>query len=113
MFPHTITIYHHDIINGADRYSKTVLSGFYVMQGKTVSDTQKGVDSKSQTTIISNAENAHFYGGKWTVSINDKVVLGVGKDIKSFRELKDCIAVSDIEINVCGSDVDNIVITGV
>lgn len=113
MFPHAITIYRHDIINGADCYSKNILSGFYVMQGKTVSDTQKGVDSKGQTTIISNVENARSCGDKWTVSINDRIVLGVGKDIKSFRELKDCITVSGIEINVCGSDVDNIVITGV
>lgn len=113
MFPHTITIYHHKIIKGTDSYSKTILNGFYIMNGSAVSDTQKGVDSRHNITIISNSENAHSFNNKWNVAINDKIVVGAGMDINSFKELNDCITVTGIEINVCGSDVDNIVIKGV
>mgnify|MGYP000822708212 CR=1 FL=1 len=113
MFPHTITIYHHDIINGVDNYKKTVLDGFYYSGGKTLSGTDKGIDSKGKVTIISNAENAHNFGVSWTVSVKDRIVIGVGKDIKSFKELGDAITVTDVAVNVCNSDVDNIVISGV
>lgn len=113
MFPHTITIYHHEIINGVDSYTKTVLSGFYYNGGKSLSGTDKGIDSKGKVTIISNAENAHNFGVSWTVGIKDKIVVGVGDDIRSFKELDNAVTVMDVAVNVCNCDVDNIVISGV
>ena len=113
MFPHTITVYHHDIIDGTDSYKKTVLSGFYYSDGKSIAGTVKGVDSKSKAIIISNAENARNFGVSWTVAIKDRIVIGEGKDISSFKELDNAITVTDVVVNVCGSEVDNIVISGV
>ena len=113
MFPDTITIYHHETKNGIDNYQKTILRGFYWCGGRTLSGTGKGIESKSETTIISNADNAHSYGSKWAVNIGDRIILGEGEDISSFKALNNAITVADIANHVCGSDVDNIVITGV
>lgn len=112
MFPHTITIYHHSTENGEDRYSKTVLKGFYWNAGKSLTGADKGAESEKATTIISNPENAHKYGTEWIIHLDDMVLLGEGKDITSFREIENAVTVIGIAVNVCGSDVDNIVITG-
>lgn len=111
MFPHTITIYHHSIENGEDKYDKTVLGGFYFNSAKGVSKDGKGISNDNATTIISNVENAHKYGTEWMIQPNDMVLLGVGNDITSFRELQNAFTVIGVAENVCGSDVDNIVIT--
>lgn len=113
MFPHTITIYHHEIVNNADTYQRTVLSGVYWYGGTSLSSSNKGIDSKGKVNIITNVENARNYGAGWTVNIGDKVVLGEGGEITSLKSLINAITVTDIAVNVCNSDVDNITIAGV
>lgn len=112
MFPHTITIYHHSIKNGEDKYDKTILEGFYFNAEKGISKDGKGVGNDNSATIISNAENARKYGIEWIIQPKDMVLLGEGKDITSFRELQNAFTVTGVAENVCGSEVDNIVITG-
>lgn len=43
---------------------------------------------------------------------NDMILFGEGEDITSFREIRNAVTVTGIAVNVCNSDVDNIVITG-
>lgn len=112
MFPHTVTIYHHSTENGEDKYIKTVLEGFYWNDKISLAAGNKGAESEKATTIISSPENAAKYGTDWTVQVNDMVRLGKGDDIKSFKELNGAVTVTGIAVNVCGSDVDNVVITG-
>ena len=112
MFPHTITIYHHSIENGEDKYERTILEGFYWNGSKSLTAADKGADSEKTTTIISNPENAHKYGAEWMIQPNDMIFFGEGKDIASFREIRNAVTVTGIAVNVCNSDVDNIVITG-
>ena len=111
MFPHTITIYHHSVENSEDKYNKTVLDGFYFNSAKGTAKDGKGAGNDNTATIISNVENARKYGTEWIIQPKDMVLLGEGKDITSFRELQNAFTVTGVAENVCGSEVDNIVIT--
>ena len=112
MFPNTITIYRHNVLDGADVYEKQILNGFY-WYGKAVqSATDKGVENSAQITVVSSPKMAQSYGDKWTVQVGDIIIKGKGDDIKSLRELSNQHIVDGVEVNVCSSDVDNIVISG-
>lgn len=114
MFRDSITIYHHSTTGGVDTYTKQYLDGgFYVMPSKTVYDGGKGFERTQQTTIVSSAEKAHTYGDKWHIALKDRVVKGKGGDITAWSDIPDAITVNSITENLCGSDVDNIEITGV
>ena len=113
MFPDKITIYHHDIVNNEDVYQKTTVNGFYWNESTALDDANKGIKSKKQVTIISSPENAHTYGSEWTVCIDDVIVKGKGGAITSLKEVENGVTVKGVAVNVCNSDVDNIVITGV
>lgn len=112
MFPHTITIYHHSIENGEDKYIKYILSGFYWNDEKSLSAADKGIKSTKEATIISNPENARKYGTEWNILPGDRVLLGIGENITSFKDLKEAVTVIGVAANVCNSDVDNVVIRG-
>ena len=112
MFPHTITIYHHEVIHGSDVYSKTVLSGFYWSNRFTLIQGGKGVESLNVCTIISNKAMADTFGDEWTVKEGDRIIQGVGDDITSWKQLYDYVTVLGIDVNKANSSVDNIVITG-
>lgn len=111
MFPHTITIYRHTTNAGADVYNKQTISGFYTVQNISLTTDQKGVDVSKPTTIISSAENAQKYGKEWTVQAKDRIVIGPGADITSFTDIPNAMTVMGIQINVIGSECDNITIT--
>ena len=112
MFPHTITIYRHKEVNDADVYEKQILKSFYTVQNKTLSQDSKGFSNSKPTSIISSPEMAQKYGTEWTVELKDRIVIGNGADITSFDDIPNAIVVQSIEVNVIGSDVDNITILG-
>ena len=131
MFPHTITIYHHSVVNGADVYDMTVLSGCYWMRTASRTGTGKGAEKTDSYTIVLSPEQTAKYGTVWNVYPGDRVVRGVksiataGKcvsgavlvgrtdAITSWKELTgDVMVVKAVEENICGSSVDNITLIG-
>ena len=111
MFPDTITIYRHSVLNGADVYEKQVLSGFYWYGKVTQSTANKGVENAAEITVISNPEMAKTFGDKWTAQVGDIIIKGKGNDISSLKELTESHKIYAVEVNVCDSDVDNIVLS--
>lgn len=112
MFPHTITIYHHTVAGGEDIYSKTVLNNVYYHAKKSTDQSEKGVVSAKETEITASPEVSRQMGKDWNVFTEDRIVLGEGVDIQSWKELKGAITVTGIDVNVIGCAVDNVVITG-
>ena len=114
MFPHTITIFNHAVVDNKDVYTRKVVQGVYWYGSAGISQSGKGQESTDSITIISSPENAKTFGEKWTVHTGDRIVKGICPDISLFKELKDkeVITVMKVEPNVCGSFVDNVTITG-
>lgn len=130
MFPHTITIFHHSIVNGADVYNMTVLSGCYWMHTASRAGAGKGSEKTDSYTIILSPEQTAKYGTVWNVYPGDRVVVGikgratvgecvcgaviVGQaPITSWKQLTgDVMVVKEVEENICGSSVDNITLMG-
>ena len=126
MFPHTITIYHHSVVDGADVYDMTTLSGCYWMHTVSRAGAGKGAEKTDSYTIVLSPEQTAKYGTVWNVYPGDRVVRGVrsgataGKcvsgavivghtSITSWKELTgDVMIVKTVEENICGSSVDNI-----
>lgn len=126
MFPHTITIYHHSVVNGADVYNMTTLSGCYWVRTASMAGAGKGAERTDSYTIVLSPEQTAKYGTVWNVYPGDRVVKGIksgataGKavsgavivghtPIKSWKELTgDVMVVKAVEENICGSSVDNI-----
>lgn len=113
MFPHTITIYHHDIIGTTDTYTKTVVSGVYVQEQYGINKSGHGQQNIRSITITTNKELCDTFGESWQASDGDKVIIGVGEDITKFADIPKAYTITNITINKCGSDVDNIVLAGV
>ena len=113
MFPHTITIYHHSVVNGADVYSRTELAGCYWNHKASQAAAGKGAEKTDTYMVVVNPELTHQYGVTWNVYAGDRIVKGSGPDIASWQELSgDVMTVKGIEENICGSSVDNITLTG-
>ncbi|MBP3441702.1 MAG: hypothetical protein J6L62_02760 [Clostridia bacterium] len=114
MFPHTITIFHHAVVDNKDVYTRKVVRGFYWYGSTGIVQSGKGQESEDSIMIISSPENVKTFGKKWTVQKDDRVVKGDCPDISSFKELngKEAVTVMKVEPNVCGSLVDNVTITG-
>lgn len=130
MFPHTITIYRHSIVNGADVYNATVLNGCYWMHNASRGGAGKGAERTDSYTIILSPEQTAKYGTAWNVNPGDRVVKGirggavadkcvcdaviVGQaPITSWKQLTgDVMVVKAVEENICGSSVDNITLIG-
>ena len=111
MFMHECTIYHLDIVNGQDVYTKTHLKGVYWQGSTSASFASKGNDKTNATTIITSPQNAQKYGTEWTVAVGDKIIKGNGKNINSLKELNSYVTVQSVTNNSCGSAVDNVVIS--
>ena len=111
MFMHDITIYHLDIVNGQDVYTRTYLKGVYWQGSTSASFASKGNDKTNATTIITSPQNAQKYGTEWTMSVGDKIIKGNGKNINSIKELNSYVTVQSVTNNSCGSAVDNVVIS--
>ena len=113
MFPHTITIFHHSVVNGTDVYSRKEVCGWYWHKHASQTTAGKGTEKTDSYTAIASPETTAFYGDSWSVEVGDRVVKGSAPDITSWKELKgDVMVVRAVEENVCGSSVDNITLTG-
>ncbi|MCM1115610.1 MAG: hypothetical protein NC397_08960 [Clostridium sp.] len=114
MFPHDITIYRHCVLNGTDIYNKQVLNGFYWNCKTAQSVKNKGADNAAEVTVISSPQMAQRYGNKWKIQVGDIIIKGKGSNISSLKDLTDVqyYKVYAVEENICGSDVDNIVVKG-
>ena len=113
MFPHTITIYHHFVENGADVYSKVILPGCYWHHKAAQAGAGKGTEKTDGYTVVVSPEQTARYGEYWDVYTGDRVIKGSGPDITSWKELQgEVMTVRAIEENICGSSVDNITLTG-
>lgn len=115
MFPHTITIFRHIQDLTTDTYIKHVLNGVYWYGSKHSNKSSNGVIKEKNINIIIPKNLVDSFKIEWDININDKVVLGEVDDITSVNDLKvyeDVINADDISINICNSDLDNIVISG-
>lgn len=111
MFPHTITIYHHTVDEGVDIYTKKEVPGWYVMQTIASVPAGKGAERSSSYKMVASPATTSQYGVYWDVYVGDRIVKGSGPDISSWKELKGAMVVNSIEVNMCGSAVDNITVT--
>ena len=113
MFPHTITIYHHSVVDGADVYSRTEVSGCYWNRKAGQTGSGKGTEKTDSYMVVASPETTALYGDTWSVNTGDRVVKGSAPDITSWKDLKgDVMTVKAIEENICGSSVDNITLIG-
>ena len=113
MFPHTITIYHHFVEDGADVYNKKVVPGWYWMHTASNTGSGKGTEKTDTYKAVASQLTTSQYGLTWDVYVGDRVVKGSAPDITSWKDLKgDVMVVKAIEENVCGSSVDNITLIG-
>ena len=113
MFPHTITIYHHFIENGADVYDKKEVPGWYWMQTKSNTGVGKGTERSDTYKVVASRLTTSHYRDTWDVYVGDRIVKGSAPDITSWKDLKgDVMVVKAIEENICGSGVDNITLIG-
>lgn len=113
MFPHTITIYHHSVVDGTDVYSRTELKGCYWNLKASQAGSGKGTEKTDSYTVVVNPELTALYGVTWNVTTGDRAVKGSAPDITSWKDLKgDVMTVKVVEENICGSGVDNITLLG-
>ena len=113
MFPHTITIFHHSVVNGADVYSRTEVSGCYWNRKAGQTGSGKGTEKTDSYMVVASPETTALDGDTWSVNTGDRVVKGSAPDITSWKDLKgDVMTVKAIEENICGSSVDNITLIG-
>ena len=113
MFPHTITIFHHSVVNGTDVYSRAEVSGWYWHRKAGQTGSGKGTERTDSYMVVASPETTALYGDVWSVQVGDRVVKGSAPDIASWKDLKgDVMTVKAIEENICGSSVDNITLTG-
>lgn len=112
MFPHTITIYHHSVVSGADSYTKTVLDGAYWHHTQAQSGAGHGAERTDSYTIVMSPEQTAAYGTGWNAYVGDRVVKGVGGAITSFKDIADAMVIKSIQENICGSCVDNVTLNG-
>lgn len=113
MFPHTITIYHHEVKNGADFYEKQTISGFYCYGKSGLSIQGRGVQSADVVEIISSPEAARTFASQWTCQKGDRVLIGAGSDISSFEDIPNAYTVLSVQTDIIGSPCDSVTISGV
>ena len=115
MFPHTITIFRHIQTLSEDSYTRYVLKGVYWYGSERTSKSGNGVVKDKSVNIIISKDLVDTYKTEWDVKLHDKIVLGEVDDITSVNDLniyEDVINVTSINPNICGSELDNIVIVG-
>ena len=113
MFPHTITIFHHSVVDGTDVYTRTEIPGWYWSRKAGQTGSGKGTERTDSYTVIASPETTALYGNTWSVQTGDRAVKGSAPEITSWKDLKgDVMTVKAIEENICGSGVDNITLIG-
>lgn len=118
--PHTITIYNYY----NNEYVKHVLHDVYWYGTDSINISGKGVvESNSINIIIDGKENLGKYLPKeeyqgdidtYTLDTDIRIVLGEGPNITSVNDLENYkqMTVFSFDINIVGSFLDNILITG-
>lgn len=110
MFPHTITIYRHSVVDGTDVITRQIVKGVYWYGGTGISQNGKGATEESAVTVITSPETTVMYGSGWSVEPKDRILQGEHPEISCLRDIPAALTVTGIEDNRCGSDVDNITI---
>ena len=113
MFPHTITIYHHDIVGNTEKYTRQVVSGVYVQAQYGITKSGHGQQNNRSITITTSKSLCDEFGKSWQLCEGDKVIVGVGEDITKFADIPKAYTITSITMNQCGSECDNIVMMGV
>lgn len=111
MFPHTVTIYHHSIVNDTDTYEKYTVEGAYWFGPGQISLKNKGVEAVSNVTVIFSPEQSKQFGKRWKAQKGDRIIQGAGEDITSFKDIPNALSIVGIEDNLVGSAVDNVVLS--
>ena len=113
MFPHTITIYHHSVVDGADVYDRMELNGCYWSRKASYTELGKGAEKTDSYMVVISPELTALYGLTWNVCKGDRAVKGSSPDITSWKDLSgDVMTIMAVEENICGSGVDNITLIG-
>lgn len=112
MFPHTITIYRHSVVDGKDVYHRQMLGGVYCYGSEGIAGSGKGTAEDSSMIVITSQTTAAAFGVEWDVRKGDRIIKGEGKEISSLKEIDGGFTVLSVEDNRCGSTVDNITIRG-
>lgn len=116
MYPHTITIFHKESTKDEDTYTAYILSGVYVHSSRSLSFKGTRFSEAQGVEIDVNKQLSDSYlpcneKGTWTVSEGDRVVQGEdSRTVTSFKDLKGAMVVTGVDINLCGSPLDNIVL---
>ena len=113
MFPHTITIFHHSVVNGADVYNRTELNGCYWNRKASQAGSGKGTEKTDSYMVVVSPEQTALYGVTWSAYTGDRAVKGSAPDIASWKDLTgEVMIIKAVEENICGSSVDNITLIG-
>ena len=115
MFPHTITIFRHIQTLESDTYTRHVLKGVYWYGNDSITINGNGVTKQSNINIVIPKILTDTFKIEWDVKEKDYIVLGEVDEIESMKDLNkydDVITVTNINKNICDSDLDNIVIVG-
>lgn len=115
MYPHTVTIYRHSSKNGEDAYQKYILPGVYWYGSFGVSAAKNGFEQAAGITVELPKAHADTFGVSWFAEPGDLCVLGTGPDIGRQRDLDGFtkMTIQSIQVNRCGSALDNISFAGV
>lgn len=117
--PHTITIYN----KYNDKYFKSILNDVYYYGTDSINVSGKGIAESGSINIIIDGDNLSKYISEekyvgdnetFTVQTNIRIVLGEGPNITSLNEIEKLkqITVFSFDVNIVGSDLDNILIGG-
>lgn len=117
--PHTITMYN----KYQDKYKRTELNDVYWYGTDSINISGKGIVESGSINIIIDGVNVlkyipeeEYIGDKNTFTIQKgmRIILGNGPDITSINEVENFrqMTVFSYDINIVGSELDNIFISG-
>lgn len=110
MYPHTVTLYSHNVVDGKDEYTKKVLSGVYVYGTNGLNISGHGIDNTATVNVEVPKGLAVTVNNK--IKANDRFIVGEGTDITKWSDLKNSYTVVSVADNMANSDIDNITIVG-
>lgn len=81
LYPHTVTVYHHDVVGNKDVYLCTVLPGVYYRKSVKHTKSGNGFENAPVTVVSCNPVLSRGYNDNWHCSPGDKLIKGVGRAI--------------------------------
>lgn len=115
MYPHVITIFRLIKKDGLETYYRKQVDNVYWYGNVGITVSGKGLVDSDSINVFIPKESLTGYDTEWSINKKDRIVKGIAKDINSFNELEqyeDVIIVKKINKNDCGSELDNILVTG-